>query len=172
MRCVETERQDIASRYSLGLSQDISNGGVRVQCFHQIPLKAEVYVNLECPSADKPIHANGAVVWASPAEHLPGHWVLGISFSDLDAPTQKLINQLVDNARQRDLAAQKQASQAQEAKLEQAQAQEIKTDELTQTPEPEPKSEPESEPESGPESGPDSEPASRPRSENERSALS
>ncbi len=103
VRCVETEQQDLASRFSLGLSQDISNGGIRVQCFHQIPLKAEVYVNLECPYAYKPIHANGAVVWASPAEHLPGHWVLGISFSDLDAPTQKVINELVERARQRQL---------------------------------------------------------------------
>jgi|GEM_PF-3492398 len=101
VRCVETDQQDLASRYSLGLSQDISQGGLRVQCFHQIPLKAEVYINLECPNAKQPIHVNGAVVWASPAQHLPGHWVLGIAFSDLDGPTQKKIGDLVENARRR-----------------------------------------------------------------------
>jgi Tfp pilus assembly protein PilZ len=98
VRCVESDRQDLASRYSLGLSQDISHGGVRVQCFHQIPLKAEVYINLECPNNHQPIHANGAVVWASPAEHLPGHWVLGIAFSELDQPTRDKIKKLVDQA--------------------------------------------------------------------------
>lgn len=116
VRCVETEQQDLASRYSLGLSQDISQGGLRVQCFHQIPLKAEVYINLECPNSNHPIHVNGAVVWSCPAEHLPGHWILGIAFADLDAPTQKKIRELVETARHRQLEAE--STEAKTAELE------------------------------------------------------
>ncbi|NBC47679.1 MAG: hypothetical protein GVY22_06775 [Gammaproteobacteria bacterium] len=105
VRCIQNDPQDLAGRHSLGLSQDISSGGIRVQCFRQIPLKAEVRINLECPRADQAIHIDGAVVWVAPVEHQPGHWTMGIEFSDLDGSTQRMISQLVEQARRRDFHA-------------------------------------------------------------------
>lgn len=101
VRCMKHDPQDLVGRHSLGLSQDISNGGMRVQCFRQIPLNAEVRINLRCPRADQPIHIDGAVVWLAPVEHQPGHWTMGIEFSDLDGLTQKVISELVEEARER-----------------------------------------------------------------------
>ena len=95
LRCTAPQRMSGANGSSLGLSQDISDGGIRVQCFRQIPVKAEVEINLFCPDYPPPIHAKGAVVWASPADSSACYWVFGIAFNDLDEPTQHRITELV-----------------------------------------------------------------------------
>lgn len=98
LRCSDPQRDSGAYGTSLGLSQDISDGGIRVQCFRQIPVKAEVEISLICPNNPHPIHARGAVVWASPAGGSPGYWVFGIAFHELDQATQLRIADLVQRA--------------------------------------------------------------------------
>lgn len=98
LRCTDPQRESGAYGTSLGLSQDISDGGIRVQCFRQIPVKADVEINLICPDNPHPIHARGAVVWASPADSSAGYWVFGIAFHQLDQATELRIADLVQRA--------------------------------------------------------------------------
>lgn len=98
LRCTDPQRVSGAYGTRLGLSQDISDGGIRAQCFHQIPVKAEVEINLICPDNPHPIHARGTVVWASPAGSSANYWVFGIAFHELDQATQLSIANLVQRA--------------------------------------------------------------------------
>ena len=98
VRCIDPQRMLGAHSTSRGLSQDISDGGIRVQCFRQIPVKAAVEIDLICPDNPHPIHAKGDVMWASPADGSASHWVLGIAFNELDQATQLRIADLVQRA--------------------------------------------------------------------------
>jgi len=98
LRYTDPKRKSGVNGTSLGLSQDISDGGIRVQCFHQIPVKAEVEINLICPDNPHPIHARGSIVWASPVSDSDCYWVFGIAFNELDQATQLRIADLVQRA--------------------------------------------------------------------------
>ncbi len=66
-----------------GLSEDISEGGIKIRTFRQLPVDSNVLVQLSCGSCSDSLKVVGSVVWASRADD-QDQWVIGISFSDIN----------------------------------------------------------------------------------------
>jgi hypothetical protein len=68
---------------NLGITRDISLGGVRVRAFRSMPIDHSILVDLQCNGHGDPASATGSVVWAAPAKDSQ-HWEIGIRFTALD----------------------------------------------------------------------------------------
>lgn len=78
-----------------GISRDISEGGVQIQAFRQMPVSTDVIVELHHTDAAEHVRTSGSVVWAKPLEN-GKYWLFGIAFDDMDDETKSKLMRLID----------------------------------------------------------------------------
>ncbi|MCF7977198.1 MAG: PilZ domain-containing protein [Chromatiaceae bacterium] len=76
-----------------GLSQDLSEGGVKIRTFSQLPVDSSVVIHLGCSDESEPLTMSGSVVWASRDEGQE-QWVVGIAFTDINDGTRQRLQQI------------------------------------------------------------------------------
>ncbi|WPL17745.1 hypothetical protein Thiowin_02784 [Thiorhodovibrio winogradskyi] len=78
-----------------GMTEDISEGGVRIRTFHKPQVDADVLVQLGCENQADLLKLKGSVVWATQSGS-GDQWVVGISFSDINDHAKQRLQQLGD----------------------------------------------------------------------------
>jgi c-di-GMP-binding flagellar brake protein YcgR len=80
------------------LSEDLSEGGMRLSSSEFFPVKSRVRVDLETARPATPIQVIGRVVWV---EQLPevDHWRVGVEFSDLSDGARSRLHEIVAQRR-------------------------------------------------------------------------
>ncbi|MBK1617392.1 hypothetical protein CKO42_02760 [Lamprobacter modestohalophilus] len=76
-----------------GLSQDLSEGGVKIRTFSQLPVDSSVVIHLGCSDNSEPLTMSGSVVWTS-RDDGQEQWVIGIAFTDINDGTRKRLQQI------------------------------------------------------------------------------
>ena len=74
--------QTIANDRWQGLTQDISEGGMRLSCGTCVPVGSRLLMSLDQDMASEPIRAIGTVVWISQLPY-QDRWSVGVEFASL-----------------------------------------------------------------------------------------
>lgn len=65
------------------ITRNVSATGIMIEAGEQLPLDAEVKIDLDTPDSPNPVHCNGKVIWSSPTSE-GGKYNSGIAFTSIE----------------------------------------------------------------------------------------
>jgi c-di-GMP-binding flagellar brake protein YcgR len=91
---VEQIPQSLRSRRWHLMSEDLSEGGLRLSSPEFLPVEQRVLLDLDPPVMDAPVRVVGTVVWVEQVAYA-AQWRVGVAFDELSKSTRTQVHRIV-----------------------------------------------------------------------------